>query len=107
MYILTWNKYLPVIKILLKRAIAEEQSLALNSTDFQKTAVVKKTGFSFSIKFSHGRATNLIGAPLPAKDLASVLMEDTTVKELFTKKDFHINMDAKFRLGIKYIPESV
>jgi hypothetical protein len=107
MYILTWNKYLPVIKILLKRAIAEDQSLALNSTDFQKTAVVKKTGFSFSIQFSNGRATNLIGASLPAKDLASVLMEDTTVKELLTKKDFHINMDAKFRLGIKCIPESV
>lgn len=107
MYIVTWNKYLPVIKILLKRAVAEDQSLVLNSTDFQKTAVVKKTGFSFNLQFSNGKATNLIGASLPAKDLASVLMEDSVVKELFTQKAFHINMDAKFRLGIKCIPETV
>lgn len=107
MYIVTWNKYLPVIKILLKRAVAGDQSLVLNSSDFQRTAMVKKTGFSFTLQFSNGRATNLIGAPLAAKDLAFVLMEDSVVKELFTQKDFHINMDAKFRLGIKCLPDSV
>jgi len=106
MYIQTWNKYLPVIKILLKRAVVEDQSLALNSSDFQKGVVKKKTGFTFFIDITEGRVNNIISASLPAKDLASILLEDATVKELFTKKDFHINLDSKFQLGIKCIPKA-
>jgi len=38
MFTPTWNKYLPIIKILLKRSVNAEQTLDMNSTDFQRAA---------------------------------------------------------------------
>ena len=36
MYNHIWKKYLPIIKILLKKSVAEEQVLALNRVDFER-----------------------------------------------------------------------
>ena len=42
MFLQTWNRYLPVIKILLKRSVNAEQTLDMNSSDFQRASVEKK-----------------------------------------------------------------
>ena len=39
MFVQTWNKYLPVIKILLKRSVQGEQTLEMNSSDFPAGAL--------------------------------------------------------------------
>ena len=104
MYIQIWKKYLPVIKILLKRAVVTEQSLSMNSSDFQKSLTTKKTGYSFFINFQKGRVNKITATAGPARDLASMLLSDEAVKELLGRQDFLINMDAKFKLNIKCIP---
>jgi hypothetical protein len=104
---MTWSKYLPVIKILLKIYISADQSLAMNSIDFQKGNVAKKTGYSFSFDTIGGRIRNSTKNNVPAKDLAETLLQDSTVKELLSREDFHLSMDSKFNLSIKSLPKEV
>src|SRR5215218_10728384 len=103
MYTQTWNKYLPVIRILLKRAITEDQTLQLNTSDFQKTATVRKTGHKFTIAFSNGKADNTIGLPDIAKNLSSVLLFDPSAKELLRQNGYTISFDAKCQLILKSV----
>jgi hypothetical protein len=104
---MTWGKYLPVIKILLKKSLTADQSLAMNSIDFQKGNVAKKTGYSFSFDTIGGRIRNSTKNNIPAKDLADILLQDSTVKELLSREDFHFSMDSKFNLAIKNLPKEV
>lgn len=101
MYTHIWNKYLSVIRILLKRAVNEAQSLALNASDFEKTGPQKKTGFNFVLKFRNGRVDNLAGLSNPAKELTAVLLQDSIISQLLQRGEYHLTMNAKFVLGIQ------
>lgn len=103
MYKQAWAKYLPVIKILLKRSVSGDQLLNMNIPDFEKLGA-RKAGYKFNIEFSKGRVENLINSSPIAKDLSALLFEDAAVKELFTQNEYHISMNSKFQLAIKYIP---
>ena len=46
MFLQTWNRYLPVIKILLKRSVNAEQTLDMNSSDFQRASGGKKIKYT-------------------------------------------------------------
>ena len=103
MYTQTWNKYLPVIRILLKRAITKDQTLQLNASDFQKAATVRKTGPKFTLAFSNGKAENSIGLPDIAKDLSYVLLIDPASKELLTQNGYTITFDTKCQLMLRRV----
>lgn len=105
MYTKAWTKYLPIIKILLKRAANAEQTLDLNKPDFEKAGIARKSNHKFSLEFSNGRVNNGINSTPLAKNLALVLLEDKTVKETFTKDDYVIAMNTKFQLSIKQLPK--
>jgi hypothetical protein len=95
-------KYLPVVKILLKRAVAGEQVLNLNRSDFEKAGIARKSNHKFNLEFSNGRV-NVINSSMLAKNLAAVLLEDKVVKETFTLNDYTISMNTKFQMNIKFI----
>ena len=103
MYTQVWNKYLPVIKILLKRSTNGEQLLKLNTSDFNKTPSRKGT-HKFNMQFSRGRVEYVSNQSVVAKELSSILLDDKIIKELFTQNEYHIGMDSKFNLSIKLIP---
>ncbi|HEY1113600.1 MAG TPA: hypothetical protein VGE66_08555 [Chitinophagaceae bacterium] len=102
MYTQIWNKYLPIIRILLKRATGSDQTLNLNATDFERAGATRKSGYKFHINFVNGRVDNILSASPIARDLADVLLQDPMVKELFSRADYFITMDAKFNLGIRF-----
>ena len=104
MYTQTWSKYLPVIKILLKRSISGEQNLSLNVPDFEKKGA-RKAAEKFILQFTKGKATNMIRSTDIAKDLAFVLLNDAAANELISKNDYQISMNSKFQLSIQFIPE--
>lgn len=101
MYTQIWNKYLPVIKILIKRSAGGDQLLNLNLSDFERRGA-RKTGYKFNIRFKKGRADNVMNSEI-AKNLAGVLLEDAVVKELFMQNEYEIAMNAKFQLSIQCI----
>jgi len=103
MYTQTWTKYLPVIRILLKRAVTEDQTFQLNTSDFQKAATVRKTGHKFTIGFSNGKTENSIGLPDIAKNLSSVLLFDPAAKELLKQNEYTISFDAKCQLILRKV----
>ncbi|MBD0286993.1 MAG: hypothetical protein ICV65_14930 [Flavisolibacter sp.] len=107
MYTQLWGKYLPVIRILLKRSVAGEQTLNLNVTDFERAGVFRKSGNKFDLFFSNGRAGNTVIKPVLAKELSDMLLEDKTVKDLFAQNDYQITMATNYRLGIKCIRKPV
>ena len=48
MFTQAWNKYLPVIRILMKRSVNGPQKLDTNRTDFERAAGGRKLKFTFS-----------------------------------------------------------
>jgi len=95
-----WNKYLPVIKILLKRSKQGEQLLAINQSDFEKVGLARKAGNKFSLLFKNGKVDNVVIPSPVAAELASGLLHDEGVKALLSEHDYRIAMDTKYKLHI-------
>lgn len=96
-----WNQYLPVIRILLKRAHAADQTFNLNAADLERSVPGRKTGNRFSIVFSNGKAENMYHAAPLAKDFAAALLGDSAIKELLSKDAYTITMNTKYQIGIR------
>ena len=103
MYTYIWLKYLPIIKILMKKAAAVDQNLALNRIDFERAGSGRKAGYKFVIEFTKGRVANIIsGSPL-ASDLAFVMLEDASVKALLIPGHYLVSLNTKFQLSLKNV----
>ena len=104
MFIPTWNKYLPIIKIFLKRSVNAEQTLDMNSTDFQRAAGGRKVKYNFSITLVRGRIQHADTTPPPlARDLAAVLQQDEFTHGFLRKNELELSMNSSFQLSIKNI----
>lgn len=99
MYTHIWNKYLPVIKILLKKSVAGEQKMGLNRTDFEKGNKTRKPACSFNVELTNGRF-NTISQSAAAKDLVTVLLEDEIAKPLLRQNHYKISLNSDFQLTI-------
>jgi hypothetical protein len=105
MYTNVWAKYLPIIRIVLKRSLVAEQILALNVPDFERAGMTRKSGYKFLIKFKNGKLGNVIVDFPLASSLANTLLEDKAISELIASNEFHISLNPKFELTIKHIPQ--
>jgi hypothetical protein len=103
MYTQVWTKYLPIIRILMKRSATGEQSLDMNRIDFERAGSGRKAGYKFTIEFRKGRVSNLISSSPLASNLSTVLLQDPVIKDLFQKNDYDISLNTKFQLHIKNI----
>ncbi len=101
MYTNVWNKYLPIIRILLKKTATADQTLNLNLPDFERAGIARKSGYKFNILFSKGRVDNVIISSPLASNLAQVLLGDPVIKELFIKNDYQVGMNTKFQMNFK------
>jgi len=102
MYTHIWNKYLPVIRILLKKSAAAEQKMGLNRIDFEKGNKTRKPACSFNIELVKGRFTT-ISQSAPAKDLVTVLLEDEVSKSLLRQNNYAITLNSDLQLSIANI----
>ena len=101
MYNHIWKKYLPIIKILMKKSVSEEQTLSLNRVDFERAGTGRKAGYKFSIEFTDGKVGNVIsGSPL-AMHLAQVILEDEGARQILSEHNFEVSLNTKFQLAIK------
>ena len=101
MFVQVWRKYLPVIRILLKKSAADEQILEISSIDFTRAAGGRKIKFTFDARLSNGKlAISDKQTPL-AKDLVTVLQEDEQAKKILVKQELELTMNTSFQLKIK------
>src|ERR1044072_5124731 len=98
MYVHVWNKYLPIIKILMKKTAAGSQTLDLNRIDFERAGSGRKAGYKFTIELKKGRVSNIIGGSPLASDLAMVLINDPATKDILANMDVAITLNTKFQL---------
>jgi len=105
MYTNVWSKYLPIIRIVMKRSLAAEQILALNAPDFERAGMKRKSGYKFHFSLKEGKLKNvIIDLPL-ASSLATVLLEDEVVNRLIETNEFYISLSPKYELTIRHIPQ--
>jgi hypothetical protein len=98
-----WSKYIPIIRILLKKAKTADQTLELNIPDFERAGIARKSGYKFDVKFSKGKVSNVIIASPLASTLAADMLADETIKKLFTEGEYEISLNTKFQLSLKYL----
>lgn len=102
MYKHIWQKYVPVMKILMKKTEDNPQVLELNRLDFEG-ASIRKTGFKFKIEFHNGKVSNIIHDSPIAVELAQQLMENETTNQILNNKNFSISLNTKYQLTIKQL----
>lgn len=101
MYTQIWNKYLPVIRILLKKSASGDQLLSLNRDDFERAGTGRKAGYKFTIEFTDGKVSNVISGSELASQLASAMLEDTATRQVLHSGQFQVILNTKFQLTIK------
>ena len=101
MFTQTWNKYLPIIKILMKRSATGPQTLDMNQTDFQRAAGGRKVKFTFTVTLHKGRIQNLTSPPPLARELSLILQEDDMTRQLVRQQDYEFSLNSGFQLTIK------
>lgn len=103
MYTQIWSKYLPIIKILLKRTATGDQVLDLNRIDFERAGTGRKAGYKFTIEFNKGRVANIISGSLLASELAFLMQEDANIKPILSENHFTVSLNTKFQLILKRV----
>ena len=106
MYTYTWKKYLPVIRLLLKRSAVADQTLSLNRIDFEKGNKVRKPVVSFAFEMFKGRLTPM-NPPVAAKDLVEILKQDDVAGKLIRENHYGISLSSDLQLGLKNLTPAV
>jgi hypothetical protein len=105
MYNHIWKKYLPIIRILMKKSVGAEQVLDLNKIDFERAGTGRKAGYKFKIEFTDGRIGNVISSSALASQLAQVILEDEGAVHILEENNFEVLLNTKFQLTIRNIPK--
>jgi hypothetical protein len=100
-YLTTWKRYLPVIRLHLKKSLNEEQHFKLNITDFESAGDRGKSGYTFNIVMDNGKVTNNISGSAVARDLYEALKSDDAIKAMLQDKSIKISVGKSFILSIK------
>ena len=103
MYNHIWKKYLPIVRILMKKSVSEEQVLDLNRIDFERAGTGRKSGYKFKIEFTDGKVGNVISGSTLAMHLAQVILEDNAAQEILNDHNFEVSLNTKFQLTIKSV----
>jgi len=104
MFTKTWEKYLPVIVLLMKRANKGEQVLDMNHTDFERATGGKKVKFSFpEVCLMNGRVDSHEKISLLAGDLVALIQENERARWITPGQLFEFSMNSNFQLKIKNI----
>jgi hypothetical protein len=100
-FLALWTKYLPIIRILLKKSVAEDQQLSLGKMELQSIDNRKNVNFSFSLNISNGKVENRIGVAPIGKDLFDVLNKDPIVTSFMSDKNISFQMTRASIMTLK------
>jgi len=96
-YSTLWNKYRPVILQLMSAAVENgPQQYKLFAHEFKAVGQKEKSGFSFVLEASNGKALNNIKSSTVAKNLLQVLQQSKRATELMSEAPYELSMDKQF-----------
>ncbi len=99
-YAPVWLKYIPVLRILIKKSAVEEQVFQFNRGDFEKAGYARKSGFTSNLSISNNRPDRFSENEL-LKTFVLVLQEDKIIRDLFLINGYSFTFSGQFKLRIK------
>ena len=99
-YASLWSKYRPVILKLMLAAGDDAQQYKLSAHEFKAIGQREKTGFSFLLEASDGKALNNIKGSNVARDLLQVLQQSQKATQLMKEAVYELKMDKQFVLHV-------
>ena len=101
MYANVFARYVPVIKILMKKCRqGETQQLNLNISDFEKAGLARKSGVKFDLKLLKGKPEKVVVSAPAAAGFLEALMADETTAQMLKAEDFQFALSNKYSLTI-------
>src|SRR3984885_8466712 len=100
-YLQTWKKYIPVIRLYLKKSVTEDQQFKLNITDFESAGDRGKSGYTFNLQMENGKPTNNISGSAVVRDLYEAFKTDKATKPILLGRSLKISVGKSFMLNIK------
>lgn len=104
-YVQLWKKYLPVIRLLLKKTEKGEQKLQLYKHEFEKTGAKNKLGYIFSIELANGKPVTKIDQKAVAFDLLTVMNENEDVVQWLKEKRILISTNRACELVFQKVEQ--
>ena len=96
-----WNRYMPAIRILVKKAVAAEQLISINKSDIERAVGIKKSGYRFSINFIKDRPELLHSDNDIAQAFIAALTGDEVIREYLRANNYKFSFNSKYQLQIK------
>ena len=103
MYLQLWKKYLPVIRLLLKKTDAGQQKLKLYRHEFEVAGNKNKSGYTFSIEIVNGKVANKTNKTAVGRDLVQVMNENEVVANWLKDQSVKISVGKSFELNLEKI----
>lgn len=97
-----WVKYLPAIRILLKKSMtSEDQQITLGKLELQSVDSRKNVNFSFSLEIVRGKMQNRVDVADIGRDLFDVLSNDPVARHFMSDKTILMQMARSGLLTFK------
>src|SRR5271166_3689868 len=100
-YLTIWKRYMPVIRLHIKKSLVEDQQFKLNIQDFESAGDRAKSAHTFNIQMENGKVINNISGSAVARDLYEALKSDDAIKAMLQDKHIKISVGKSFILSIK------
>lgn len=102
-YTQLWKKYLPVIRLLLKKTADTDQKLQIYKHEFASTGAKNKLGYIFNLEILNGKAINKSSAIAVSFDLLNVLNDNALTAEWLKGKSVKISVNKACELTMSYL----
>jgi hypothetical protein len=100
-FLALWTKYLPVIRIVLKKSVNEEQQIMVGKMELQSVDNRKNASYVFDLEILNGRIINSLGGSPIGKDLFFVMNNDSVLIKFMSDKHINIKMGKNSQLIFK------
>jgi hypothetical protein len=93
LYTQLWKKYLPVIRLLLKKTTDGEQKLQLYKHEFEATGARNKLGYIFSLELLDGKPLYKSNNSAVSHDLYSLISENEAITSWMKNQHVKISVN--------------
>ncbi|MEP6682637.1 MAG: hypothetical protein ABJA35_05220 [Parafilimonas sp.] len=100
-YTSVWFKYIPILRILIKKSATEEQVFSFNRVDFERAGYGRKSGYKFTVSFNNNRTDIIFAGNELIQTFVSVLQDDEVIRQLLISNNYTFVFTSKFILHIK------
>jgi hypothetical protein len=105
-YTPVWNKYRPAILKMMVDSSENPQVYKMSAHEFRAMNTKQKSGFSFVLQVSKGKAINNIRDSIIAQELLEILQLSKKASELTDESPYQFELDKQFTLHITKLSET-